>query len=108
MDIIIDDLRSFKEEHRAKGDVYLRSSEAAIEFLSALGDTRIETLWLDYDLGGDDTIRPVVKWLLDQDMEIGEVYIHTSNPVGRVWIHGSLRGKYPCLMVDAAYMFEVE
>lgn len=47
----------------------------------------IKELWLDHDLGGEDSIRPVVEYIERNvfngtPLDIAVVYVHTANPVG--------------------------
>jgi hypothetical protein len=84
--VIIDDLRT----HRG-GGVHLRSSTEALAWLAAHDTARIDELWLDHDLGGEDTIRSVVLWLTQRSvvgaaLDIGTIYVHSANPVGVTWI----------------------
>ena len=82
--VLIDDLRSFVDDREAHVE---RSSAAGIELLQRYRAQRLAQLWLDHDLGGDDTIWPVVE-LLEQaafeerPFDIGTVYIHSANPPG--------------------------
>jgi hypothetical protein len=41
-----------------------RSSQEAQRLLEGLGRKRIDHLWLDHDLGDEDTIRPVVDLMV--------------------------------------------
>jgi hypothetical protein len=80
--VIIDDLRT-----HTRGGLHLRTSADALDWLdSHRGDT-IGELWLDHDLGGDDTIRPIVGALEERcfnrdPVPIDVIYVHTANPVG--------------------------
>ncbi|OJF16052.1 cyclic-phosphate processing receiver domain-containing protein [Couchioplanes caeruleus] len=82
--VLIDDLRSFVDGRAAH---VARSSAAGIDLLQRYRAQRLAELWLDHDLGGDDTIWPVVE-LLEQaafegsPFDIGTVYIHSANPPG--------------------------
>lgn len=92
MIVIVDDLRT-----HPSADVHLRTSAEALDFLMAFSG-RIDELWLDHDLGGDDTVRPVVLWLAERSfggdpVEIGRVGVQSMNPVGAEWICGTL-GRY--------------
>ncbi|MEV6643273.1 cyclic-phosphate processing receiver domain-containing protein [Amycolatopsis sp. NPDC051371] len=60
-----------------------------ISFDSPAGD--FAAISLDHDLGGDDTTRPVVLWLCENDRCPPEVRVHTANPVGREWLTGMAR-----------------
>lgn len=61
-----------------------RSSREGILLLEEHRDRRIDELWLDYDLGGGDTIMPVVALLEqaafdDRPFRIGAIFVHTSD-----------------------------
>jgi hypothetical protein len=89
--LVIDDLRVF-----AFDAVYARSSVAGV---GALYDEPWDEVWLDHDLGGDDTIMPVVDTLVfaarfREPFDIGTIVIHTSNPPGRKNIRLALERFY--------------
>lgn len=50
----------------------------------------VEIMSLDHDLGGDDTSRPIVLWMCENDFWPVEVRVHTQNQVGRVWLEGMI------------------
>jgi hypothetical protein len=82
--ILVDDLRSFVDGRDA---AVARTSAAAIELLERCRNQRVEELWLDHDLGGDDTVWPVVEVLeraaFDaRPFDVGVVYVHSANPAG--------------------------
>jgi hypothetical protein len=82
--VLVDDLRSFVDGRPA---TVLRTSAEAVAFLEGHHDTHITELWLDHDLGGDDTIWPVVEVLEraafeDRRPDIDVVRVHTANPGG--------------------------
>ncbi len=58
--ILVDDLRSFMDGRSAE---VARTSAAGVELLDRFRDGRLDELWLDHDLGGDDTTWPVVEIL---------------------------------------------
>ena len=91
--ILVDDLRSFTDGSNAE---VARTSAAGLALLRAHRDERIDELWLDHDLGGSDTIWPVVELLEHtafegQPLEIGAVYIHSANPSGAAKMEQALR-----------------
>jgi hypothetical protein len=51
-------------------------------------DTRVMSL--DHDLGGDDTTRPIVLWMCENEFWPEEVYVHSANPVGVEWLEGMI------------------
>jgi len=58
--VLIDDVRRFRD---GRPCLIARSSAAGVKLLEQLHRQRIEHLWLDHDLTGDDTIWPVVHLL---------------------------------------------
>ena len=79
--VLVDDVRGFTDKRPA---LVARSSQEALDLLNELRDTRIADLWLDHDLVGEDTIRPVVELLVRLAKEgtpqnVGQVHVHSSN-----------------------------
>ena len=74
--ILVDDLRSFVDGRDAE---IARTSSAGVDVLTAAG-SRIDELWLDHDLGGDDTIWPVVEVLERAAFDVGLITVHSANP----------------------------
>lgn len=78
----VDDLRSLPGGTRVA-----RSSREGVLLLEEHRDVEIDELWLDHDLGGDDSIMPVVALLEEAAFEgrpfrIGMVFVHSANPSG--------------------------
>ncbi|MEU1965892.1 cyclic-phosphate processing receiver domain-containing protein [Micromonospora sediminicola] len=91
--VLIDDLRSFVDGRSAE---VARTSAAGVELLHRYRDGRLDELWLDHDLGGDDTIWPVVEILEqaafhERPFDIGVVVVHSSNPGGAAKVAQVLR-----------------
>lgn len=80
MKLWVDDLREPPSGWR-----WALTSAAAIDLLAA---NRFDEISLDHDLGGDDTTRPVVLWMIENDYRPSYVRCHSANPVGREWIEG--------------------
>ncbi|SCF05784.1 hypothetical protein GA0070612_3406 [Micromonospora chokoriensis] len=57
---MVDDLRSFLDGRSA---AVARTSAAGVDLIDRYRGRRLDELWLDHDLGGDDTIWPVVEVL---------------------------------------------
>jgi hypothetical protein len=92
--VLVDDVRGFKDGRPA---LIARSSQDALSLLEGLREERIDDLWLDHDLVGDDTIRPVVDWMVhrartDSPLNVGMIHIHTSNVGGGHWMDVTLKG----------------
>ena len=75
--------------------VIVRTSVEAISYMKDHGFPSM--ISFDHDLGGDDTSRPVVRWIGDQVVSEGvqlpadfNFYVHSQNPVGRDWINGTM------------------
>jgi hypothetical protein len=78
----IDDLRSLPGATRIA-----RTSHEAVLLLGEHRDVEIDELWLDHDLGGDDSIMPVVALLEEaafggRPFRIGMIFVHSANPSG--------------------------
>lgn len=64
------------------GDVYQAyNSSAAIDLIQ---DIKFDILFLDHDLGENDTGMEVVDFLInvEQHPEIQQIFIHSQNPIG--------------------------
>lgn len=86
----IDDLRPL-----SGATTVARTSSDGVQLLREYRDQFIDELWLDHDLGGEDTIMPVVTLLEEaafngQPFHIGTVYVHSANPIGAETVVRSL------------------
>jgi hypothetical protein len=81
--VLVDDVRSFRDGREC---MIARTSASAVRLLRSLAPQRIDELWLDHDLVGDDTIWPVVELLITRPLEVGAVVVHAarSGPAMRV------------------------
>jgi hypothetical protein len=81
--VLIDDVRSFRDGREC---LVARTSASAVRLLRSLAPQRIDELWLDHDLVGDDTIWPVVELLITRPLEVSAVVVHAarSGPAMRV------------------------
>ncbi|MDG6100869.1 hypothetical protein Daura_01965 [Dactylosporangium aurantiacum] len=91
--ILIDDLRSFVDGRPAE---VARTSAEGVELLRRHRADRIDELWLDHDLGGEDTTWPVVELLElaafeQHPFDVGVVLIHSANPPGGAKMLQALR-----------------
>ncbi len=99
MIVVVDDERTLPG-----GDVHCRSSVEALALLASR--PAVVQLWLDHDLGGDDTTRPVADELVRAAHDgcpypVEQVVVHTANPVGRDWLVSYLRRFYPVVIRPA-------
>lgn len=78
-----------------------RSSKSALIFLEGWrdGTFELDTISLDHDLsivdGEDDTTRPVVLWMCENNWWPANVYVHTGNPAGEEWLVGMVQRYAP-------------
>ncbi|MGF7125027.1 cyclic-phosphate processing receiver domain-containing protein [Rhodococcus sp. BE178] len=92
MKLFVDD-----ERPAPKGWVLAQTAMAARDVLvpSWIARRRLEALSLDHDLGGDETTRPIVLWMCENDWWPREVYVHSGNPVGEEWLVAMVRRYAP-------------
>jgi hypothetical protein len=101
--VLVDDLRSFADGRSAE---VARTSGAGVTLLERYRGERLDELWLDHDLGEDDTIWPVVEVLEraafeGRPLDVGVVYVHSANPTGAARMAGVLRRwDYPVRLVS--------
>ena len=79
--VLVDDARTFRDGRAA---LLARSSQDALHLLGVLSGTRIDDLWLDHDLIGQDTAWPVVEFLTRRAEEgaalpVTQIHVHTAN-----------------------------
>lgn len=77
-------------------DLALTSTEAITKLTPYLKlPSSVDVVSLDHDLGGDDTTRPVVLWMCENDWWPQSIYVHTGNPIGEEWLCGMVRRYAP-------------
>ncbi|MEU9058556.1 cyclic-phosphate processing receiver domain-containing protein [Streptomyces sp. NPDC048430] len=86
----IDDLRSLPWATQIA-----RTSGEGVKLLQEHRGSFIDQLWLDHDLGGDDSILPVVTLMEEaafngRPFRIGTVFVHSANPIGAETVVRSL------------------
>jgi hypothetical protein len=93
--LLIDDLRNFINPKQYDDITVCRNSVDALRTLEEMHNEGqyIDVLWLDHDLGENtagetDDIMPIIDYLAflasnNDAFEVGKVYVHTSNPVGK-------------------------
>jgi hypothetical protein len=88
MKIWIDDLRSVPNDTwiLAKNSKY---SLSLLEWSKMMG-VRLEAVSFDHDLGGDDTTRPVILWMCENEWWPKRCYVHSMNPIGRNYLIGMI------------------
>lgn len=92
MNLYIDDIRN---PDTSKDWIIVRSSSEAINFINKNGIPNF--ISFDHDLGGEDTARIVVNHLIEEVLNKNLAFppgftfkVHSANPVGAEWIHGTM------------------
>jgi len=109
--LLIDDLRNFRKQ--PAGELLIaRNSKDGLDLIS---QGEWFAVWLDHDLGGADTISPVINFLAEQSflgnpVPIGTIYVHTSNPAGAKEMLSVLRkyGYHAVRIPNAVVVFTAE
>ena len=83
MRLWVDDIRPAPD-----GWVTAKTSDHAITVLKNILD--VDEISLDHDLGGDDTTRPIVLWMCENNRFPPTIRVHSSNPPGVEWIEGMI------------------
>ena len=94
MKIWVDDIRIPPDDTWA----WCKTSEATIEclkYLKMVGSTKFNLMSLDHDLGGDDTSRPIVLWMCENNFWPVEVRVHSANPPGVYWLESMIERYHP-------------
>lgn len=73
------------------------TSTAALNYLKYNRSMKIpvHVVSFDHDLGGEDTTRPVVLWMCENNFWPDEAYVHTGNVIGEEWLVGMIRRYAP-------------
>lgn len=82
------DIGLWVDDLREPPDPSWRWAKTSAEAIGALHERDWREISLDHDLGGEDTTRPVVRWMAENDDWPPVVRVHTANPVGRRWLVG--------------------
>lgn len=103
MKIWVDDIRTPPGTLADGGWIWAKTSHDAIWLLGenkymverGYAERPFDLMSLDHDLGGDDTTRPVVLWMCENDFWPVEVVVHSANPVGVEWLEGMIKRYKP-------------
>lgn len=78
--LFIDDIRNhFFNEKIGNIDV-AKNYNQAIDFLNKY---KYDIVSFDHDLGEDKTGYDIAKYIVENNIQIGQFYIHSANPVGK-------------------------
>ena len=82
--------------------VYAKTSGEGLDFLAT--DPMFDQVWLDHDLGGEDTTLPVADELVKLAVADADrpwlIVLHTQNPVGRQRLERQLATHYTVAHMD--------
>lgn len=83
--LVIDDLRILHLDPDVFGDCEIRYARNAEQGIGDLSCYQWDQVWLDHDLGLEETIKPVVDFIVEnqKDLDIRTIFVHSSNVVGR-------------------------
>lgn len=95
--LVVDDERTLTKLDADHDVTYARNVIVAI---LCLCNGPFDEIWLDHDLGGNETIRPFVDMLEEVAVTTGvlhcnRIVAHSMNPVGRRYIRLALGDLYP-------------
>ena len=93
MFVVIDDTRD------CGGDIIVRTPQAGKLILEKLRG-QITVLFIDFDLGSDETGADVLKWALQNDCLPRDVQPISMNPVGRKELE--------CVLIDVGYQKQID
>ncbi len=98
--VLIDDVRWFRD---ARPCEIARTSSAGVALLLSMQGWRIDELWLDHDLVGEDTIMPVIDLMCEQRFDVAKTWIQSVNPAGAV----VMRQRLSAVGYDVSHHFDV-
>lgn len=100
-------MRLWIDDERVTPAEYSHAAQSSTQAINILAAERsagrhVELVSFDHDLGycwedghskidggiRDDTSRPVMLWMIENDYWPQEIRFHTANPVGRQWLVG--------------------
>lgn len=111
--LVIDDMRTFKPalfKDYLEGSysvTYARSSVEGLEILRE--DSDWDIIHLDHDLGGADTVKPCLDYILEFNDKFKDAtfYVHTGNPYEKDSIYKQLEARdLFAVKVEASEFFD--
>ncbi len=91
------------DDERVMPSGYTHVAMSSEEAITLLSQHDFDVVSFDHDLGGtyingqfgEDTSRPILTWMIENEKWPREVRFHTANPVGRDWLEGTARQYAP-------------
>lgn len=78
--LYVDDIRFPEYFHQIGAEITVaRTYDEAIQYI----DDSYDIISLDHDLGEEKTGYDIAKYIVENQLKIGKVAIHSANPVGR-------------------------
>lgn len=94
MKLYVDDIREVPDDSWTLA----RTVEEAIAHLQTGEVTELSLdhdMGIDWDTGDDLTTRPIVKWMIDNDVWPAVRMSHSANPFGAKWLEEAMRDYGP-------------
>jgi hypothetical protein len=91
-------MRLYIDDERVLPAEFTHLAQSAAQAITLLSRHDFEVVSFDHDLGGtstDDTSRPVLTWMIENEKWPNEIRVHTANPVGRDWLLGTAKRYAP-------------
>lgn len=91
-------MRLWIDDERVMPAGFTHMAMSSAQAITLLSQHDFELVSFDHDLGGvhgDDTSRPVLTWMIENEKWPREIRFHTANPVGRDWLEGTARRYAP-------------
>lgn len=78
--LYVDDIRFPEYFHQIGAEITVaRTYDEAIQYI----DNNYDIISLDHDFGEDKTGYDIAKYIVENQIKVGAVAIHSANPVGR-------------------------
>lgn len=78
--LYVDDIRFPEYFHQIGAEITVaRTYDEAIQYI----DNSYDIISLDHDLGEDKTGYDIAKYIVENQIKVGAVAIHSANPVGK-------------------------
>lgn len=88
MKVWLDDLRPAPDETWT----VVKNSKQALILLQGMARSKeieFDVISFDHDLGGQDTSRCVLNWMIENDYWPNLMLVHSQNPIGAEYLHGT-------------------
>lgn len=110
MELTVTEIALWIDDERPTPEGYSHTAKNSAEAITLLeqsmldGTITLKLVSFDHDLGqpwieqdniANDTTRPILTWMIENDYWPEEIRIHTANPVGSQWLEGTAKRYAP-------------